>query len=148
MGHNFKICSFARKWMPCQLLKLKCSDGKVWLFSRWRNYWCFSCDRSPAVVIAYLMKSRGWRLAQSYQWVKDRRSSVDINEGLHPYVQNGLALPTPTQKKKMFRMHAHVKWRMKDYIVSRYFVCTLGDIIGSTLIVHNCRIYSRKPSCW
>ncbi|XP_030459589.2 protein-tyrosine-phosphatase IBR5 isoform X2 [Syzygium oleosum] len=40
-------------------------------------------NRSPAVVIAYLMKSRGWRLAQSYQWVKERRSSVDLNEAVY-----------------------------------------------------------------
>lgn len=38
-------------------------------------------DRSPAIVIAYLMKSKGWRLAQSYQWVKERRPSVDLSEG-------------------------------------------------------------------
>ncbi|XP_028111004.1 dual specificity protein phosphatase 2-like [Camellia sinensis] len=30
-------------------------------------------SRSPAIVIAYLMKSKGWRLAQGYQWVKERR---------------------------------------------------------------------------
>ncbi|XP_022727935.1 protein-tyrosine-phosphatase IBR5-like [Durio zibethinus] len=33
-------------------------------------------NRSPAIVIAYLMKSKGWRLPQSYQWVKEQRSSV------------------------------------------------------------------------
>lgn len=38
-------------------------------------------SRSPAVVIGYLMKSRGWRLAQSYQWVKERRTSVELSEG-------------------------------------------------------------------
>ncbi|OIW16223.1 hypothetical protein TanjilG_18938 [Lupinus angustifolius] len=38
-------------------------------------------NRSPAIVIAYLMKSRGWRLAQSYQWVKERRPSVELTEG-------------------------------------------------------------------
>ncbi|KAM0072125.1 putative protein-tyrosine-phosphatase [Helianthus debilis subsp. tardiflorus] len=35
---------------------------------------------SPAVVIAYLMKSRRWTFDQSYQWVKERRPSVDLNE--------------------------------------------------------------------
>lgn len=40
-------------------------------------------DRSPAVVMAYLMKSRGWRLAQSYQWVKEKRQSVQLSEGMH-----------------------------------------------------------------
>lgn len=38
-------------------------------------------DRSPAVVIAYLMKAKGWRLAQSHRWVKDRRPSVELNPG-------------------------------------------------------------------
>ncbi|KAL5581760.1 hypothetical protein UlMin_014202 [Ulmus minor] len=45
-------------------------------------------NRSPAVVIAYLMKSRGWRLAQSYQWVKDRRPSVQIAEAVHQQLQD------------------------------------------------------------
>ncbi|KAG8362598.1 hypothetical protein BUALT_BualtUnG0059900 [Buddleja alternifolia] len=40
------------------------------------------CDRSPAIVMAYLMKSKGWKLAQSYQWVKEHRPSVELNEGL------------------------------------------------------------------
>ncbi|CAI9261496.1 unnamed protein product [Lactuca saligna] len=35
-------------------------------------------NRSPAVVMAYLMKSRRWTLDQSYQWVKERRPSVDL----------------------------------------------------------------------
>ncbi|XP_021631334.1 protein-tyrosine-phosphatase IBR5 isoform X2 [Manihot esculenta] len=37
-------------------------------------------NRSPAIVIAYLMKSKGWRLAQSYQWVKERRPAVDLTQ--------------------------------------------------------------------
>ncbi|KAI3969686.1 hypothetical protein MKX01_020247 [Papaver californicum] len=40
-------------------------------------------SRSPAIVIAYLMKCKGWRLAQSYQWVKERRPSVEISSGVH-----------------------------------------------------------------
>lgn len=39
-------------------------------------------NRSPAIVMAYLMKSRGWRLAQCYQWVKERRPSVDLTQGM------------------------------------------------------------------
>jgi hypothetical protein len=35
------------------------------------------------VVIAYLMKLRGWRLAESYKWVKDKRPSTNISEGAH-----------------------------------------------------------------
>ncbi|EMS49985.1 Protein-tyrosine-phosphatase IBR5 [Triticum urartu] len=37
-------------------------------------------ERSAAVVTAFLMKSRGWRLAPSLQWVKDRRPQVQITE--------------------------------------------------------------------
>ncbi|KAM7271331.1 hypothetical protein ACFE04_030545 [Oxalis oulophora] len=44
-------------------------------------------NRSPAIVIAYLMKSRGWRLAQSYQWVKERRPSVEISKDFYYQLQ-------------------------------------------------------------
>ncbi|KAL5729778.1 hypothetical protein ACHQM5_002679 [Ranunculus cassubicifolius] len=48
-------------------------------------------SRSPAVVVAYLMKSKGWRLAQSFQWVKERRPSIDltpaVNQELQEYEQ-------------------------------------------------------------
>ncbi|KAG5034876.1 hypothetical protein JHK87_009786 [Glycine soja] len=37
-------------------------------------------SRSPAIVIAYLMKSKGWRLVHSYQWVKERRPSVELTQ--------------------------------------------------------------------
>ncbi|XP_017974764.1 PREDICTED: protein-tyrosine-phosphatase IBR5 isoform X2 [Theobroma cacao] len=37
-------------------------------------------NRSPAIVIAYLMKSKRWRLPYSYQWVKERRSSVELTQ--------------------------------------------------------------------
>ncbi|KVH93171.1 protein-tyrosine-phosphatase IBR5 [Cynara cardunculus var. scolymus] len=62
-------------------------------------------NRSPAVVMAYLMKSRRWTLDQSYQWVKEYRPSVDLNpavlQQLQEYAQNlqvaveasGVALP-------------------------------------------------------
>ncbi|KAK1353651.1 Protein-tyrosine-phosphatase IBR5 [Heracleum sosnowskyi] len=40
-------------------------------------------NRSPAVVVAYLMKSKGWRLGQSYQWVKERRPSVEISQAVY-----------------------------------------------------------------
>lgn len=49
-------------------------------------------DRSPAIVIAYLMKSRGWRLAQAYQWVKERRPAVELTEGMHSFY--GKYIPT------------------------------------------------------
>ncbi|CAN1196636.1 Protein-tyrosine-phosphatase IBR5 [Linum perenne] len=44
-------------------------------------------SRSPAIVISYLMKSKGWRLAQSYQWVKERRPAVELTEGVHQQLQ-------------------------------------------------------------
>ncbi|KAL1560851.1 Protein-tyrosine-phosphatase ibr5 [Salvia divinorum] len=44
-------------------------------------------SRSPAIVIAYLMKSKGWRLAQSYQWVKERRPSVELNPAAYEQLQ-------------------------------------------------------------
>ncbi|KAF5459458.1 hypothetical protein F2P56_023401 [Juglans regia] len=44
-------------------------------------------NRSPAIVIAYLMKSKGWRLAQSYQWVKERRPSVELSGAVYQQLQ-------------------------------------------------------------
>ncbi|GMI98543.1 DUAL SPECIFICITY PROTEIN PHOSPHATASE 1E, indole-3-butyric acid response 5 [Hibiscus trionum] len=44
-------------------------------------------NRSPAIVIAFLMKSKGWRLPQSYQWVKERRPSVDISQAIYQQLQ-------------------------------------------------------------
>ncbi|RVW13332.1 Protein-tyrosine-phosphatase IBR5 [Vitis vinifera] len=43
--------------------------------------------RSPAIVIAYLMKCKGWRFAQSYQWVKERRPSVELSQAVHEQLQ-------------------------------------------------------------
>ncbi|XP_010270078.1 PREDICTED: protein-tyrosine-phosphatase IBR5 isoform X1 [Nelumbo nucifera] len=45
-------------------------------------------NRSPAIVIAYLMKRKGWRLAQSYQWVKDRRPSVDLTSAVYQQLED------------------------------------------------------------
>ncbi|KAI3815122.1 hypothetical protein L1987_14778 [Smallanthus sonchifolius] len=44
-------------------------------------------NRSPSVVMAYLMKSRRWTFDQSYQWVKERRPSVDLNPGVLQQLQ-------------------------------------------------------------
>ncbi|QCE01426.1 dual specificity phosphatase [Vigna unguiculata] len=33
------------------------------------------------------MKSKGWRLAQSYQWVKERRHSVELTPGVYQQLQ-------------------------------------------------------------
>ncbi|GMH11007.1 hypothetical protein Nepgr_012848 [Nepenthes gracilis] len=40
-------------------------------------------NRSPAIVIAYLMKCNGWRLVQSYQWVKERRPYVELTQAVY-----------------------------------------------------------------
>ncbi|KAJ0530749.1 putative protein-tyrosine-phosphatase [Helianthus annuus] len=49
-------------------------------------------NRSPAVVMAFLMKSRRWTFDQSYQWVKERRPPVELNpdilQQLKEYAQN------------------------------------------------------------
>uniref|UniRef100_A0A1J3JLG3 Protein-tyrosine-phosphatase IBR5 n=1 Tax=Noccaea caerulescens TaxID=107243 RepID=A0A1J3JLG3_NOCCA len=44
-------------------------------------------SRSPAVVIAYLMKRKGWRLAESHQWVKQRRPTTDINQEFYQQLE-------------------------------------------------------------
>ncbi|XP_057509613.1 protein-tyrosine-phosphatase IBR5-like [Actinidia eriantha] len=44
-------------------------------------------SRSPAIVIAYLMKSKGWRLGQGYQWVKERRPSVELTQAVYQQLQ-------------------------------------------------------------
>ncbi|KAK1273122.1 Protein-tyrosine-phosphatase IBR5 [Acorus gramineus] len=44
-------------------------------------------NRSPAIVIAFLMKSKGWKLAQSFQWVKDRRPEVELSSAVHQQLQ-------------------------------------------------------------
>jgi len=33
------------------------------------------------VIVAYLMKKRGWRLAESYKWVKEKRPTINISGG-------------------------------------------------------------------
>ncbi|KAK4420564.1 Protein-tyrosine-phosphatase IBR5 [Sesamum alatum] len=44
-------------------------------------------NRSPAIVMAYLMKSKGWKLAESYRWVKERRPSVELNQDVYQQLQ-------------------------------------------------------------
>lgn len=38
-------------------------------------------SRSPSLAIAYLMKLKGWRLVEAYQWTKARRIAININPG-------------------------------------------------------------------
>ena len=35
-------------------------------------------SKAPSAVIAYLMRSRGWRLVEAYRWVKSRREAVNL----------------------------------------------------------------------
>ncbi|KAK6933795.1 Dual specificity phosphatase, catalytic domain [Dillenia turbinata] len=37
-------------------------------------------NRSPAIVMAYLMKCKEWRLTQSYQWVKEQKPYVELSQ--------------------------------------------------------------------
>jgi dual specificity MAP kinase phosphatase len=39
------------------------------------------------VVIAYLMRHKGWQLHQSYQWVKDRRPSINLTPAVEKQLQ-------------------------------------------------------------
>lgn len=44
--------------------------------------YCMSgASRSPTIVIGYLMKLRGWRLAECYKWVKEKRPNLNIKAG-------------------------------------------------------------------
>jgi len=45
--------------------------------------YCMTCaSRSPAVVVGYLMRLRGWRLGEAYRWVRDKRGpGVRISPG-------------------------------------------------------------------
>ena len=40
-------------------------------------------SRSTSVVIAYLMKHRGWPYAQSLSWVRDRRPCINLTPVAH-----------------------------------------------------------------
>ncbi|GFQ00061.1 protein-tyrosine-phosphatase ibr5 [Phtheirospermum japonicum] len=44
-------------------------------------------NRSPAIVMAFLMKSKGWKLAQCYQWVKERKPSAELNQAVYEQLQ-------------------------------------------------------------
>jgi protein-tyrosine phosphatase len=40
----------------------------------------FGMSRSSAIIIAYLMKNKGWKLKDAYEHVKKRHSSVNPND--------------------------------------------------------------------
>ncbi|XP_072977789.1 protein-tyrosine-phosphatase IBR5 [Typha angustifolia] len=39
-------------------------------------------SRSAAIVVAFLMKSKGWHLAQSFQWVKEHRPQIELSSAV------------------------------------------------------------------
>ncbi len=39
-------------------------------------------DRSPAVVVGYLMKLRRWRLCDAYKWVKEHRDATQLAQSM------------------------------------------------------------------
>ena len=45
---------------------------------------CSLLRRSPAVVVAYLMKHRRWRLTEAYKWVKEHRPETELTSGAPP----------------------------------------------------------------
>ncbi|KAK6945667.1 Dual specificity phosphatase, catalytic domain [Dillenia turbinata] len=54
-------------------------------------------NRSPAIVIAYLMKCKGRRLTQSYQWVKEQKPKIiGSNENLNPALPVFPSLAAPS----------------------------------------------------
>ena len=58
------------------------SASPSWRVSRAKGAGC-SCgtcpdQQAPSAVIAYLMRSRGWRLVEAYRWVKSRREAVNL----------------------------------------------------------------------
>ncbi|KAF9588799.1 hypothetical protein IFM89_016120 [Coptis chinensis] len=59
-------------------------------------------SRSPAIVVAFLMKSRGWRLAQSYQWVKEKRPSVDLSPAFELLGQDAVNQQLQEYEQKIF----------------------------------------------
>jgi protein-tyrosine phosphatase len=44
-------------------------------------------NRSPTIVLAYLMVREQWRLRQAYQWVKTRRKQISPHEGYWKQLQ-------------------------------------------------------------
>ncbi|CAM8900746.1 unnamed protein product [Rhodiola kirilowii] len=45
-------------------------------------------SRSAACVVAYLMKSNGWRLQRSYEFVKEKRPIVEITQDVRQQLQD------------------------------------------------------------
>ncbi|KAJ8749255.1 hypothetical protein K2173_018734 [Erythroxylum novogranatense] len=70
----------------CRVL-VHCMSGRNRIFKVSGDYNHVIVSRSPAIVMAYLMKSKGWRLSQSYQWVKERRPSVDLTQAVYQLLQ-------------------------------------------------------------
>lgn len=117
-------------------------------------------NRSPAIVIAYLMKCKGWRLAQSYQWVKDRRPVVEISPGLSfpryssfigGYVFELIFLNVKRlfesatfQKLCTLYYHLSCSHYSLNLIISFVFLFFVFPFCTNQLSTSNCRSMSRK----
>jgi hypothetical protein len=80
---------------------------------------CYTCRvdsfcsyRSPTIVIAYLMKLRGWRLAESYKWVKDRRASIKITQGRNSWNEMDACMPSSFSRfaRSVMLSHNDLEW--------------------------------------
>ncbi|GKB27371.1 poly [ADP-ribose] polymerase 3 [Tanacetum coccineum] len=72
-GQMFNVCMVGKKVLNPEIIKgpwTKEEDGYIMKLVEANG--CIKW--SPAVVMAFLMKSRRWTLDQSYQWVKERKS--------------------------------------------------------------------------
>lgn len=90
----------------------------------------YACCRSPAVVIAYLMRYKGWRLPQCYQWVKDRRPSINLSEGVLVNLFT-------------FSLGIIFMYSMFEYLSTIYLVYGWQDIIKKYGLVIN--LHSNTP---
>ena len=68
-------------WLSCKASYHHSSDDQP------RSLTLLKCSllrRSPAVVVAYLMKHRRWRLTEAYKWVKEHRPETELTSGAPP----------------------------------------------------------------
>ncbi|KAK5836419.1 hypothetical protein PVK06_012207 [Gossypium arboreum] len=92
MSYRFYFCKTFSIFPPPSILLLLYPIGPVPFLKQ--------SSRSPAIVVAFLMKSKGWRLPQSYQWVKERRPSVDISQGQTSTASSSVKLKSPNRKRQ------------------------------------------------
>ena len=94
-----------------------------------------SLCRSPAVAVAFLMKLRGWRLMESFKWVKDRRPATNLTQGAFPSAQQFLQLVVC-----MTHM-ATIPWSRSNLRCPARFIGSLAVTFGSNRVyLHKCKI--------